>query len=161
MKKIIAAVILAFSISTLAACGTLGGGAPNMPYVPDTPAPDPHIGLFVSDHGTMEFNGDGKTVIYNFDKTLAELTGLPEGEHEAEYSFMSGPLPPTGSTPIRYDVAHELKITVGSDSATIDIGVVNNGSASTGTNCTTADRITFIYHADSGYYGVDFIKSKD
>lgn len=162
MKKIIIFIILLLCVGVLASCGDLddiGGQPDNMPYVPDTPAPDPHNGIFVSDHGTMEFNGDGKTVICNFDETAAKVTGLPEGEYEAEYSFMTGELPPWGSMPTRYDVAHELRITVGSESVTIDIGVVDNGSASTGTNCTTENRITFIYYDGNSFQGLDFIKS--
>ena len=34
-----------------------GSQLDNYPYEPDTPAPDPHNGVFVSDHGKMIFNG--------------------------------------------------------------------------------------------------------
>ncbi len=158
MKKKIFAILLAAALMAAAACGGDGG---NMPYEPDTPEPPPHEGVFVSDHGTMEFNGDGETVKFSFDAELAGLTGLPEGEQKGTYTFLSGALPPHGSMPIRYDVAHELEIKAGSVTTVINVGVVENGVASTGTNCTTADRITFIYRNDAGSYGIDFIKSKD
>ncbi|MBR5754491.1 MAG: hypothetical protein IKX97_01530, partial [Erysipelotrichaceae bacterium] len=76
----------------------------NYPYEPDTPAPDPHTGTFVSEYGTMTFNGDGKTVVLDIDGELAGLAGLPEGKNEGTYIFLSGDLPPHGSMEIRYDV---------------------------------------------------------
>ena len=54
---------------------------------------------------------------------LAKLTGLPQGEHKATYVFLSGELPPNGSVPVRYDVAHELRISVGMRSAVIEMGL--------------------------------------
>lgn len=99
----------------------------NYPAVPDTPAPAPHSGLFVSDHGSLEFNGDGSTVIIDLDPELAELSGLPEGKQEGTYTFLSGNLPPHGSFDIRYDAAHELRITVGENSSVIRIGTVTEG----------------------------------
>ena len=57
----------------------------NYPYEPDTPAPDPHDGMFVSVHGSMAFNGDGESVTINFDEELADLLGLPSGEQSGKY----------------------------------------------------------------------------
>ena len=99
----------------------------NYPAVPDTPAPAPHSGLFVSDHGSLEFNGDGSTVIIDLDPELAELTGLPEGKQEGTYTFLSGNLPPHGSFDIRYDAAHEIRLTAGDISVVIDLGIVTEG----------------------------------
>ena len=99
----------------------------NYPAVPDTPAPAPHSGRFVSDHGSLEFNGDGSTVIIDLDPELAELSGLPEGKQEGTYTFLSGNLPPHGSFDIRYDAAHEIRLTVGDISAVIDLGIVTEG----------------------------------
>ena len=99
----------------------------NYPAVPDTPAPAPHSGRFVSDHGSLEFNGDGSTVIIDLDPELAELSGLPEGKQEGTYTFLSGNLPPHGSFDIRYDAAHEIRLTVGDTSAVIDLGIVTEG----------------------------------
>ena len=103
-------------------CGCLCGCVhENKPYDPGTPEPDPHDGLFVSEHGSLRFNGDGKTVVINFDESLAQLTGLPVGEAEGSYVFLSGDLPPHGSVEVRYDTAHELKLTVGDKSAVLQI----------------------------------------
>ena len=99
----------------------------NYPAVPDTPAPAPHSGLFVSDHGSLEFNGDGSTVIIDLDPELAELSGLPEGKQEGTYTFLSGNLPPHGSFDIRYDAAHEIRLTAGDISVVIDLGIVTEG----------------------------------
>ncbi len=99
----------------------------NYPAVPDTPAPAPHSGRFVSDHGSLEFNGDGSTVIIDLDPEMAELSGLPEGKQEGTYTFLSGNLPPHGSFDIRYDAAHEIRLTVGDISAVIDLGIVTEG----------------------------------
>ena len=99
----------------------------NYPAVPDTPAPDPHNGLFVSEYGSMEFNGDDTTVIIDFGPELAEMSGLPEGRQEGTYTFLSGNLPPHGSFYIRYDAAHEIRLTVGHISAVINLGIVTEG----------------------------------
>ncbi len=136
----------------------------NMPYEPDTPAPAPHEGVFKSEHGTMTFPGDGESVILNFDRELAEALGLPEGEQEAKYVFMSGYLAPHGHVPVRYDVAFMIRLVVGEgDSrsiADVDIGLYENGSFFTGTNCTTPDRITFFveWEEDADTEAVDFLK---
>ncbi len=134
-------------------CGP-GGVHINRPYEPDTPAPSPHEGVFVSDHGTMTFNGDGKTVLLDFDEGLARRLGLPSGEQTAAYTFRSGNLPPHGYVPVRYDAAMTFWLTVGEgeDSVTvmIEVGKYENGEFYTGVGCTTADRITFfVEKADS------------
>ncbi len=85
----------------------------NYPYELDTPAPAPHDGTFVSEHGSMRFTGNDETVVIEFDKELAALTGLPQGEKKGTYVFLSGNLPPNGSFPVRYDIAHEMQIKVG------------------------------------------------
>ena len=132
----------------------------NYPYEPDSPAPAPHKGYFASEHGTMSFNGDGESVTIDFDKPLAAAVGLPAGEQKATYAFKSGDLPPHGKIPIRYDVAMYLSITAGSQYADIAVGIVSeDGIKSTGTNCTTEDRITFIDVELDGKAGVNFLKS--
>ncbi len=134
----------------------------NYPYEPDTPAPAPHEGTFVSDHGTMTFNGDGKSVVIDFDGTLAKATGLPAGRQEASYQFLSGDIPPQRKIPIRYDVAMYISLSAGGNSSVLAVGLVEeNGSTSTGTGCTTADRITFIDVELDGKPGVNFIKTAD
>ena len=135
----------------------------NRPYEPDTPAPSPHDGVFVSDHGTMTFNGDGETVLLDFDGDLAGWLGLPAGERAAAYEFRSGDLPPHGYVPVRYDTAMTFWITVGEGSGAVTVmvrvGEVVDGQFRTGTNCTAADRITFMVDKpDGGREPVDFLK---
>ena len=90
-------------------CGCLCGCVhENKPYDPGTPEPDPHDGLFASEHGSLRFNGDGKTVVIDFDEYLAGLTGLPAGEAEGSCVFLSGDLPPHGSVEVRYDTAYRF-----------------------------------------------------
>ena len=139
--------------------GSCGGAPDNIPYEPDTPAPAAHKGLFVSEHGTMFFDGDGSSVSYVFDEELAGLTGLPAGEQKAAYVFLSGVLPPHGSMPVRYDVSHEMQITVEEQSAVIDIGLASEDgkSASSGTGIVTPTRIPMLFQDDS-FFSVVFQK---
>ncbi len=156
-----------FKISIVVAITVLGmtvlsgcGDTSNMPYEPDTPAPAAHEGSFSSDHGTMSFNGDGETVTYNFDHELAELIGLPEGEHKGTYVFLSGPLPPVGSVDVRYDVAHELRISVDEASVVVRVGLLaeDGKTATVGTNMVTPERIPMLVEKDDNYINVIFTK---
>ncbi len=134
----------------------------NFPYEPDWPAPAAHTGLFTSDHGTMLFNGDGKTLVYDFDERLAELTGLPQGKNEATYVFLTGNLPPHGSMETRYDVAHELKISVrGKAEVVLDVAIANpdGKTAIAGTNIVTEERIPLLFYEDR-YFSVIFEKTE-
>lgn len=130
----------------------------NYPYEPDTPAPAAHDGVFVSEHGSLTFNGDGSTVVIDFDRTLAELTGLPEGKHEGTYVFMSGDLPPHGKMPVRYDTAFEMHIQVDGQWAEILAGITDGGSVTVGTNIVTPERIPFCFTTDEGDVGIVFVK---
>lgn len=131
----------------------------NYPYEPDTPAPDPHDGTFVSEHGTMIFNGDGKSITIDFDETLSSLTGLPAGKHEGTYAFLSGDLPPHGSIDIRYDVAHEMSITIDGQEVVLDTGIAagDGSSGTTGVNIVTSERIPLLFREDK-YFDVVFNK---
>ena len=138
----------------------------NYPYEPDTPAPAPHEGVFVSDHGTMTFNGDGVSVLLDFDEDLARRLGLPAGDQTAAYEFRSGNLPPHGYVDVRYDAAMTFWLTVGRGDAAvtvmIDVGQYKDGHFYTGTNCVTSDRITFFVEKTDGsgdWEPVDFLKS--
>ena len=157
MKQLISILLL---LALLCVCFSACTTGENRPYEPDTPAPAAHEGDFVSDHGSMRFKGDGKTVEINFDKYLSELTGLPEGAQEANYVFLSGDLPPHGSYVVRYDVAHELKITVGEQSAVISLGIAaaDGKSAQSGVNTVTPDRIPMLFSNDEGSFTVLFEK---
>jgi hypothetical protein len=136
------------------------GDTSNMPYEPDTPAPPAHEGTFVSDHGTMTFNGDGKEITIDFDTALAEMTGLPEGEHTGTYVFLSGDLPPVGSVDVRYDVAHELAITIDETRVVVDVGIAaeDGSTASVGTNIVTTDRIPVLVKPEDKWETVMFEK---
>ena len=132
----------------------------NYPYEPDAPAPDPHDGTFRCEHGTLVFNGDGKTLMFDFDEELAELAGLPSGEQTGTYVFLSGNLPPHGSIDIRYDVAHEWKISTGDAEATIELGLASQdgSSAQVGADVVTAARIPFLFQKDGKSFSVIFVK---
>lgn len=71
----------AFLILCLCACKT------EQPPKEDTPAPAAHDGMFVSDYGTLEFNGDGESVTVNISAELAQAMGLPENEFDGTYAF--------------------------------------------------------------------------
>ncbi|WP_155828828.1 MULTISPECIES: hypothetical protein [unclassified Butyrivibrio] len=153
------ALVMSLLLAVTMLTGCVGAGSPNMPYEPDTPAPDPHNGVFVSDHGTMEFNGDDKTVIADFDSELAELLGLPEGKQELTYVFLSGPLPPGGSVEVRYDAAHELRLSTEDASVVVDMALVHeDGSVTLGINTVTPERIPMYFRTDEGPLNVIFYK---
>ena len=134
----------------------------NYPYVPNTPAPPLHDGVYVSEHGTMTFNGDGKSVILNIDEELAELTGLPSGETEATYVFLTGYLPPHGYIDTRYDVAHELGIYIDDQEFIIDVGIAaaDGSTAGIGLDMVTPDRIPLLFSDESGFYDIKFIRNQ-
>ena len=163
-RILLAALLWAGLLLCAAGCGP-GHVHINKPYEPDTPAPSPHDGVFVSDHGTMTFNGDGKTVLLDFDEDLAQRVGLPAGEQKADYEFRSGNLPPHGYVPVRYDTAMTFWVTVGEGdgavTAMIEVGKYADGEFHTGTNCTEADRITFFAEKSDGSGDrepIDFLK---
>ena len=142
------------------ACG--GSGKGNYPYEPDTPAPAAHDGRFSSEHGTLSFNGDGESVVIDFDAFLAGLTGLPEGEHTGSYAFLSGELPPHGSFPVRYDIAHELRISTEDQSTVVDVGIASEDGTSgqVGINVVTPDRIPMLFREDGRFFHLEFRKEQ-
>ncbi len=166
MKKLLKFLALVLILAALV-CGVLAylnyrerTFLDNYPYEPYTPAPDPHDGTFVSEHGTMVFNGDGESVTIAFDSKLSELTGLPQGETEATYVFLSGDLPPHGSIDVRYDIAHELQINAGDTSVVIDLGdAAEDGSTATvGVGTVTEERIPLLFRIDGKSVTVAFEK---
>ncbi|MBQ9154287.1 MAG: hypothetical protein IJ130_10795 [Solobacterium sp.] len=158
IRRIIMTALCALLVSAGTACSSKPD---NMPYEPDTPEPDPHAGLFVSEYGTMEFSGDGESVTIDFSDELAELSGLPSGRHEAAYVFLSGDLPPHGSMPVRYDTAHELKITVDDVSSVIDMAIVaEDGKAYLGVGTVTPEKIPMLFRSEESYIPAVFEKQK-
>lgn len=153
-----ALTLLAF---LLILCVTCSCGRPdNRPYEPDTPPPAAHEGVFLSEHGSMTFSGDGKSAVISFDPELAALTGLPEGEHEAAYEFLSGNLPPHGSIPVRYDTAHELRLTVGELSVVLELGVASEDgkTAQVGVDTVTPEEIPLLFSDGERFFDVKFKK---
>ena len=158
-RRNVIALVMSLLLAVTMLTGCVGAGSPNMPYEPDTPAPDPHNGVFVSDHGTMAFNGDDKTVIADFDSELAELLGLPEGKQELTYVFLSGDLPPGGSVDVRYDVAHELRLSTADASVVVEMALVHeDGSVTLGVDTVTPERIPMYFRTDEGPLNVIFYK---
>ena len=90
-----------------AAALLLCGCAREQPPEETSPAPPPHEGVFVSDMGTLRFNGDGGSITLELGAELAEAAGLPEGQSEGSYAFLFH------HGLWRYDQADTLVITVG------------------------------------------------
>lgn len=132
----------------------------NKPYEPNTPPPAAHNGTFSCEYGTMTFNGDGKTVIIDFNDELVGLTGLPAGRHSGTYVFLSGDLPPNGSVEVRYDVAHELGISVEGVTKVIQLGIASadGKTAQIGVDTVTETRIPLLLKTEKGSLTAMFIK---
>ena len=150
--------VLLLALTLVLLCGCSGGK--NIPYEPNAPEPAVHDGLFDSEHGSLRFNGDGKSVTIECDAYLAGLTGLPEGEHKGTYVFLSGELPPNGSVPVRYDAAREIKITVDDQSAVIGLGIAaeDGETAQTGVDTVTSERIPMLFYQDGTSFSIIFCK---
>lgn len=99
IRTLVLAVLLVF---LLAACS-----GRDDPPDPGTPEPPPLNGSYVSQLGTISFNGDGETVTLDLSQQLAEAMGFPAGESEGTYVFLFH----NGAW--RYDAAESLRITVG------------------------------------------------
>ena len=99
MKK--AVILLAAAIIFLTGC------AAEQPPAADSPEPPANTGSFVSEYGSMTFNGDGESVVIDFQSELADATGLPTGAAEGQYvfTFQQGMY--------RYDKADSFKLTIG------------------------------------------------
>ena len=130
----------------------------NSPPDPGTPAPDPHTGYFESDLGSMRFNGDGSSIEISVSEKLAALSGLPQGDHSGTYEFLSGDLPPHGSVPVRYDVAHELRITVDGKDTVLQIGTASSDGStySVAWNTVQEGEIPLVFKEDGKYISVTF-----
>lgn len=72
---------------TAAAIALLTGCATEQPPAADSSEPPAHSGKFVSEYGSMTFNGDGESVTIDFLPELAEATGLPTGAADGQYVF--------------------------------------------------------------------------
>ena len=99
MKKTV--ILIAAAIALLTGCAT------EQPPPADSPEPPAHSGKFVSEYGSMTFNGDGESVIIDFQQELADATGLPAGAAEGQYvfTFQQGMY--------RYDKADSFELIIG------------------------------------------------
>lgn len=130
----------------------------NSPPDPGTPVPDPHTGYFESELGSMTFNGDGSSIRINVSEKLAELSGLPQGDHTGTYEFLSGDLPPHGSVPVRYDVAHELRISLDGKDTVLQIGIASEDGKtySVAWETVSEGEIPLVFKEDGKYVTVTF-----
>ena len=99
-EKLFAVIMIMLLLSVLVSCGK------QTPPDDGTPEPKPHIGTFTSEYGTMTFNGDGESIIFDFTPELQEATGLPGGEQSGTYVFLFG------HGQWRYDKAERFRIAV-------------------------------------------------
>ena len=157
-KTILAIFLSCVFLVSLCSCMKDNG---NRPYEPDGPTPDPHDGVFVCEGSSLTFNGDGKTIILSLKKEICGLFELEEGNYEGTYVFLSGDLPPHGSSPIRYDAAHEFKIDLPDGySRTISLGVVSadGKTASVSVGAVTKDQIPLVFEEEGKLIQLEFKK---
>ena len=160
-RRIIAAVLCLMILAAAGAVIVIRNSLHrNEPPDPGTPEPDPHDGVFACDHGTMTFNGDGKSIELSLSADFARVTGLPEGVSSGTYAFLSGDLPPHGSVETRYDVAHELKITAGGTTVVLQIGVASadGKNYTVGWFTVTESSIPVVVEVEGKYVTEDFKK---
>ena len=163
IKRFIALLLAALLAALLCGC-VQRPGLDNYPYEPDTPAPDPLNGVFVSEGGSMRFNGDGSTVVLDLEEDFAARTGLPAGYSEGTYDFIQA-LPPHGHVSVRYDTAHNLDIAIGEGEGrlfvSLDIGYAteDGSSATVYVGAVTADSIPILLK-NEGFVTVLFRKSE-
>lgn len=81
------------------------------PKTIDIPPVENYNGKFVSDYGTMIFNGDGKTVEVDFTEDLLKIINLPAGKQEATYRFVANTPPHKYDT--QWDRASDFIVTIG------------------------------------------------
>ena len=81
MKRAI--FLLCLCMISFTACGS-----DDSPPSNSTPAPAPQNGVFANEHGTMTFNGDGRTVTIEGDATLEKLMGLSGDKQHLSYVFL-------------------------------------------------------------------------
>ena len=99
MKKIV--ILIAAAIALLTGCAT------EQPPLADSPEPPTHSGKFVSEYGSMTFNGDGESITICFEDSFAAESGFPCGECEGTYAFKFH------QKTYRYDKAEYLNIYIG------------------------------------------------
>ncbi len=104
------------------------------PPDPGTPAPPPHEGSFISEYGTMTFNGDGETVYIDFSPEYLEVLESPPNEETYSYAFTW-----YSFGECRYDVATEFNIHNRASDTSLTFSLYLEGEG------TTKDKIAFSY----------------
>ena len=108
-KHFICLILVPLLMFIICACGSN-----DAPPSSDTPEPAALQGVFESEVGSFEFNGDGKTVTIHVSEEMAEKAELPEGDIEAQYVFLFH----GGS--YRYDKAEYYRIIMGDQTYQFD-----------------------------------------
>ena len=132
----------------------------NDPSRTDAVLPPAHDGVFVSDFGTMTFNGDGRSVVIDAGEYFSVITGIPCGTSEGSYRFLSAADSSGERVPVLYDRAEEFEITIGSESYVLRTGIaVNNGNAVRNESGTIReDMIPFVFLDDHKFFDIRFEK---
>ena len=117
--KFVTFVLTAVLLSVLLA----GCFSDDSPPDDGTPAPSKLNGVFSSEYGTLEFNGDGRSIKVQINEEFAKLSGLPAGKSEGTYVFLFH------NEEYRYDKAEYFRIMIGDQSYQF-----NNGFGKTGEN---------------------------
>ena len=97
MRRILIFALIALSI-VLSSCGTPNNDAP--PW-PDTPEPEPLRGVYSGDCGTLTFNGDGRSVIVDFEGEPEKI--IADGEYSYVFLWNS-------AGEVRYDIATDFRL---------------------------------------------------
>ena len=105
MKKPLIITILPVLAAILVSCGVS-----DKPPSYDTPSPPPLDGEFVSEYGSMTFEGDGRKMILDTTEEFEKLTGIPAGKHEGQYVFLYH------NGEWRYDKAEDFRIMLDGES---------------------------------------------
>lgn len=118
-------------------CVILAGCIPrsnDRPPDPGTPLPPPHEGSFISNYGSMTFNGDGKTVFIDFSPEFLEVLDNPPNEETYYYVFTW-----YSFGICRYDTATDYKIYNEASDIDLTFSLYLEGKG------TTEDMIAFSY----------------
>ena len=103
MKRTWQAYIFVLIIMAILLAGCGGNDAPP---AADTPEPAALNGVYESELGSFEFNGDRKTVIVHASEEMSKRTEMPQGDTAAQYVFIFH------NGTYRYDKAEYFRIIV-------------------------------------------------
>ncbi len=103
--KILKVLSVMLALLCLAAAGVLTACGPNdLPPDNGKEAPDPLNGVFIYEDSLLTFNGDGRSISLRISQEFSAVSGLPEGEWDAQYVFLFG------NKEYRYDLAETFRI---------------------------------------------------